>query len=639
MSDQRNHYGAIGKQMNKKIIHFVASLLLVLISSPLSALEVADINQAIRDQGANWVAGETSLSKLPPEERRRLFMPVTFNRPVPKAQAQASRYFAAGDLPAKFDWRNVNGRSYVTGVREQKGCSSCWAIASAAALESSILITSHTPDVDLNLSEQALVSCDSRNLGCRGGWPDRAMSYLQTIGIPLETDAPYSSGETGIDGVCTAAMQQNTYRVTEFEKVATSVESIKRALIQYGPLLTQYVIFEDFMTYESGVYRHVEGFIEGIHAVTIVGYDDTEQSWIVKNTWGPGWGEGGYFRIRSGTNECAIEEQVYAVHFAVVPGASFVLSPASADFGTLTLPDQPSKTLPFTITNNGSVPLTDTSFPLTNQHYSVSPLSVPVLDSAASADFQVTYTAHAGTTPDTEELQVVSGGVTRGSSLTARTNTRPAQPVNRWPSDGIAILIPMPVTLSASAFADDDGDAHEASQWVIRNASGVIVYSGPFDGANKTSFKVPSGVLQSDAPYSWQVVYRDDRGALSAASAPTLFTASKPAPGGRDCFIATAAFGSPMAGQVEILRQFRDRYLLTNKPGQNFVAWYYRNGPAAANYIKGKPLTKAAIRLALYPLIGFSFLLISGYLPFMIVGLLLTTFLFFRLRPKKLNAI
>lgn len=622
--------------MKKKIIHFVASLLLVLTSSPLSALEVADINQVIRDKGANWVAGETSLSKRPPEERRRLFMPVTFNMPVRKTQAQASRYFAAGDLPAKFDWRNVNGRSYVTGVREQKGCSACWAIASAAALESRILITSHTPDVDLNLSEQALVSCDGKNLGCRGGWPDRAMSYLQTTGIPLETDAPYTSGETGADGACTAAMQQNTYRVTEFEHIEPSVESIKSALFQYGPLLTQYVIFEDFMTYESGVYSHVDGFIEGIHAVTIVGYDDDEQSWIVKNTWGPDWGEGGYFRIRSGTNECEIEEKVYAVHFAVVPGASFVLSPASADFGTLTLPDQPSKTVPFTITNNGSVPLTDTSFPLPNQHYSVSPLSVPVLDLAASADFQVTYTAHAGKTPDPEELQVVSGGVTRSSSLTARTNTRPAQPINQWPSEGIAILLP--VTLLASAFADDDGDAHEASQWVIRNASGDIVYSGPFDAASKTSLKVPSGALQTDSRYYWQVIYRDDRGALSAASAPTSFRASKPAPGGRDCFIATAAFGSPMAGQVEILRQFRDRYLLTNKPGQHLVAWYDRNGPAAANYIKGKPVTKAAIRLALYPLIGFSFLLISGYLPFVIAGLLLMAFVFFRLRPKTLNA-
>jgi C1A family cysteine protease len=622
--------------MKKKIISFVVSLLLLLISTPLQALEATIINQAIREKGANWVAGETSMSKLSPAEKRRLFMPVTLKKPGPQTQAKASRYSAAGDLPAKFDWRNVNGRSYVTGVREQKKCSACWAISVAAALESRILITSHTPDKDLNLSVQALISCDLDNFGCKGGYLDGALSYLQTIGIPLETAAPYTSGETGINGACTAAMQQNTYRVTGFEHVAASVESIKRALIQYGPLYTQFVIYEDFMYYESGVYRHVEGYIEGIHAVTIVGYDDAEQSWIVKNTWGPDWGESGYFRIRSGTNECEIEEQVYAIHFAVVPGASFVLSPASADFGTLVLPDQVSQTLPFTITNNGSVVLTNIFSAVTNTKYSVFPLSISTLESAVSVDIQVTYSARAGKIPDTGELQVVAAGVTKKSTLSAQTNTRPAQPVNLSPSDGA--ITGLPVTLVGSAFVDADDDAHEASRWIIQNASGDIVYSGSFDAASKTSFTVPAGALQANAEYYWQVVYLDDRGVTSSASARTSFTSITLTPGKGNCFIATAAFGSPMAGQVEILRQFRDRYLLTHHPGQKFVAWYYRNGPAAENYIKDKPLAKAAIRVALYPLIGFSFLLISGYLPFVAAGLLLTAFLFIGLRPKKSNA-
>jgi hypothetical protein len=105
--------------------------------------------------------------------------------------------------------------------------------------------------------------------------------------------------------------------------------------------------------------------------------------------------------------------------------------------------------------------------------------------------------------------------------------------------------------------------------------------------------------------------------------------------GGGGCFIATAAFGSPMAGQVEFLRQFRDRYLLTNALGKKFVDWYYRNGPVAAGYIHDKPLAKATVRAALYPLIGFSVLLISGYLPFVMFGLLLSVLLYLRFRPKK----
>ncbi len=109
--------------------------------------------------------------------------------------------------------------------------------------------------------------------------------------------------------------------------------------------------------------------------------------------------------------------------------------------------------------------------------------------------------------------------------------------------------------------------------------------------------------------------------------------------GGGGCFIATAAFGSSMAGQVEILRQFRDKYLLTNAPGKRFVAWYYRNGPVAAKWINDKPVVKAAVRVALYPLIGFSFLLISGHLPFLIIGLLLSTLLLLRFRPEKISEI
>jgi hypothetical protein len=122
-------------------------------------------------------------------------------------------------------------------------------------------------------------------------------------------------------------------------------------------------------------------------------------------------------------------------------------------------------------------------------------------------------------------------------------------------------------------------------------------------------------------------------------SVTTISGSNSSSNGGGGCFIATAAFGSPLAGQVEILRQFRDRYLLTNDLGRKFVVWYYRNGPVAANYIKDKPLVKAAVRLALYPLIAFSYLLISGYFPIFMVGFLLSILLFFRFKQKNVNYI
>ncbi len=108
--------------------------------------------------------------------------------------------------------------------------------------------------------------------------------------------------------------------------------------------------------------------------------------------------------------------------------------------------------------------------------------------------------------------------------------------------------------------------------------------------------------------------------------------------GGGGCFIATAAFGSPLAGQVEILRQFRDRYLMTNAPGRKFVDWYYKNGPVAASYMSDKPWVKTAVRAGLYPLIGFSAVLIYGYLPYMMFVLFLSALFYLRFRPKKSNS-
>ena len=116
----------------------------------------------------------------------------------------------------------------------------------------------------------------------------------------------------------------------------------------------------------------------------------------------------------------------------------------------------------------------------------------------------------------------------------------------------------------------------------------------------------------------------------------SVTTEVEPSSDGSRCFIATAAFGSPLAGQVEILRQLRDKYLMTNYFGRKFVAWYYHNGPVAAHYIKDKPLLRAAVRLLLYPLIVFSLLLISGRMPVVIICFLCAFFIF-RLRIMKFS--
>lgn len=98
------------------------------------------------------------------------------------------------------------------------------------------------------------------------------------------------------------------------------------------------------------------------------------------------------------------------------------------------------------------------------------------------------------------------------------------------------------------------------------------------------------------------------------------------------CFIATAAFGSPFERHVKVLREFRDRYLLTNPVGQAFVRWYYRHSPQYASVIANNNILKTAARTALLPLYGVAFMALKGVFAYLVFGLGLL--LLFALRRK-----
>ncbi len=98
-----------------------------------------------------------------------------------------------------------------------------------------------------------------------------------------------------------------------------------------------------------------------------------------------------------------------------------------------------------------------------------------------------------------------------------------------------------------------------------------------------------------------------------------------PSGGGGGCFIATAAFGSPLAKQIDILRKFRDTILLKSVAGRRFVAWYYKHSPAGAQYINQHPFLKFPVRILLYPLIGVAWILLHRFSLYciVIIGLML----------------
>lgn len=112
--------------------------------------------------------------------------------------------------------------------------------------------------------------------------------------------------------------QSQALKVTEWQEVMDRGLR-KEWLANTGPMVACMAVYRDFFSYTGGVYRHTSGDLAGYHAVCAVGYSEADQAWICKNSWGPGWGEGGWFRI--GYGECEIDGQfpMYGVA-AVVPG-------------------------------------------------------------------------------------------------------------------------------------------------------------------------------------------------------------------------------------------------------------------------------------------------------------------------------
>jgi C1A family cysteine protease len=282
---------------------FVAAVIictLLLSSAMAAATTLDDIGAAIRQRGARWTARETKVSKLPPEKKFILAgaLPprVTGNELLVSAAASpAGAPLAAA--AASLDWRNHNG-NFVTPVRDQGGCGSCWAFAATAGLESYTLIKNNTPGQNLNLSEQVMLSCSGGG-DCDGGYIDDASIFAVTAGLPLETCYAYTETKGNCSNAC-ANWRKSSYSIGSWAYVCNgtaNVTNIKNALANYGPVVAFMWVYNDFMYYGSGVYSHTTGSNLGGHAILIVGYDDANQCFIVKNSWGPGWGESGYFRI------------------------------------------------------------------------------------------------------------------------------------------------------------------------------------------------------------------------------------------------------------------------------------------------------------------------------------------------------
>uniref|UniRef100_A0A8C7W243 Pro-cathepsin H n=1 Tax=Oncorhynchus mykiss TaxID=8022 RepID=A0A8C7W243_ONCMY len=250
-----------------------------------------------------FTMGLNQFSDLTFAEFRKSFL---LTEPQNCSATKGSHVSSNGPYPESVDWRKKG--HYVTAVKNQGPCGSCWTFSTTGCLES---VTAIATGKLLQLSEQQLVDCAQafNNHGCNGGLPSQAFEYIKyNKGIMTEEDYPY----TAHDDTCkfktelAAAFVKDVVNITKYDEMG-----MLDAVARFNPVSLAYEVTSDFMHYDGGVYTSMEchNTTDTVnHAVLAVGYSEEKGTpyWIVKNSWGSSWGMKGYFFIERGKNMCGL---------------------------------------------------------------------------------------------------------------------------------------------------------------------------------------------------------------------------------------------------------------------------------------------------------------------------------------------
>lgn len=209
------------------------------------------------------------------------------------------------DIPEEWDWRKQGA---LNPVRNQGACGACWAFSAVSNIESQVflkygLLTSY--------SEQQLIDCDYTNSGCYGGIMNAAFTYIKNWGLEKRKAYPYEFQQ----GTCNYNTSDLYWPVNSYLWAGTDDEdTIAAILYKFGPLS---------ITINASLLQYYYGGVLDVpyswcpyspnHGVNLVGYGKTSSGlkyWIVRNTWGPQWGEEGYFRIVRGKGLCGVNKYV-----------------------------------------------------------------------------------------------------------------------------------------------------------------------------------------------------------------------------------------------------------------------------------------------------------------------------------------
>lgn len=228
----------------------------------------------------------------------------------PQGERDCNTWSAPSDveLPTTVDWRT---KGVVTPIKNQGQCGSCWAFSTTGSMEGQYALKHGTLK---SFAEQQLVDCCTGNYGCNGGWMDTAFRYINTTqaGIELEESYPYVAH----DETCHYKASEGVGKDYGCVDVGTSGSEadLQVASATIGPISVAIdASHTSFQMYKSGVYNEPDCSTSALdHAVLVVGYGTYQGSayWLVKNSWGTGWGMSGYIMMsRNKNNQCGIATQ------------------------------------------------------------------------------------------------------------------------------------------------------------------------------------------------------------------------------------------------------------------------------------------------------------------------------------------
>jgi C1A family cysteine protease len=225
-----------------------------------------------------------------PNNRTRKFQPLSVLGDVDVKAASNSQ----------VDWRK---KGAVTHVKNQGQCGSCWAFSAVGNMEGLNAIKTGKL---VELSEEELVQCsgDEGNLGCQGGIMDKAFEWVaENGGIDTEEDYPYTSGQ-GLKGQCKTAKKSHVSATfSGHVDISDDEDEMAAWVMKHGPVSVAVDAGPKWQLYNGGIKTSCfAGRLD--HGVLVVGYgtEDDVPYWIIKNSWGPMWGEAGYIRLKRGRN-------------------------------------------------------------------------------------------------------------------------------------------------------------------------------------------------------------------------------------------------------------------------------------------------------------------------------------------------